>query len=66
MKLLFKILSLSIFFFITTAFSVVGQIVINEFMSDNEITITDQDEEYSDWIELYNICLLYTSPSPRD
>ncbi|MFK7920655.1 MAG: lamin tail domain-containing protein [Bacteroidia bacterium] len=31
-----------------------GQIVINELMADNTITITDQDLEYDDWIELYN------------
>ncbi len=29
-------------------------LVINEFMADNETTATDQDEEYEDWIELYN------------
>jgi len=33
----------------------VGQdIIINEFMSDNESTIADEDGDYSDWIELYN------------
>ena len=32
----------------------VGDIVINEFQADNETTITDQDGEYDDWIELYN------------
>lgn len=31
-----------------------GQIVINELMADNTITITDQDLEFDDWIELYN------------
>lgn len=31
-----------------------GDLVINEFMADNETTATDQDEEYEDWIELYN------------
>lgn len=31
-----------------------GDIVINEFMADNETTVTDQDGEYDDWIELYN------------
>lgn len=34
--------------------NLVGDIVINEFMADNETTVTDQDEEYEDWIELYN------------
>jgi hypothetical protein len=31
-----------------------GDIVINEFMADNDNTIADQDGEYDDWIELYN------------
>jgi hypothetical protein len=29
-------------------------IVINEFMSDNESSISDRDGDFSDWIELYN------------
>ena len=29
-------------------------LVINEFMADNETTVIDQDGEYDDWIELYN------------
>ena len=29
-------------------------LAINEFMADNETTVTDQDGEYEDWIELYN------------
>jgi hypothetical protein len=29
-------------------------LVINEIMSDNVTTITDEDGDYSDWIELYN------------
>ncbi|MDA3837713.1 MAG: CotH kinase family protein [Candidatus Delongbacteria bacterium] len=31
-----------------------GDIVINEFMAKNDVTVTDQDGEYEDWIELYN------------
>ena len=31
-----------------------GNLVINEFMADNETTVTDQDGDYDDWIELYN------------
>ena len=31
-----------------------SDVVINEFMASNESTVTDQDEEYEDWIELYN------------
>ena len=34
--------------------SVTGDVVINEFMADNDTTIADQDGEYDDWIELYN------------
>lgn len=34
--------------------SVNGNIVINEFMSDNETTIADGNGEYDDWIELFN------------
>ncbi|MGD9488182.1 MAG: CotH kinase family protein [Calditrichaceae bacterium] len=30
------------------------ELVINEFMASNETTVTDQDGEYDDWIELYN------------
>ncbi len=29
-------------------------VVINEFMADNAATVSDQDGEYDDWIELYN------------
>lgn len=31
-----------------------GSLVINEFMADNETTVSDQDGEFDDWIELYN------------
>jgi len=30
------------------------ELVINEFMADNETTVQDQDGEYDDWIEFYN------------
>ncbi|MCB2220479.1 MAG: CotH kinase family protein [Bacteroidetes bacterium] len=33
---------------------VTGEVVINEFMADNETTMADQDGEFDDWIELYN------------
>ena len=29
-------------------------VVINEFMASNDMTMTDPDEEFEDWIELYN------------
>ncbi|MFK8044124.1 MAG: CotH kinase family protein [Crocinitomicaceae bacterium] len=31
-----------------------GDLVINEFQADNNSTVTDQDGENDDWIELYN------------
>jgi CotH protein/lamin tail-like protein/type IX secretion system substrate protein len=34
--------------------SITGDLVINEFMADNENTVADQDGEYDDWIEFYN------------
>jgi hypothetical protein len=33
---------------------VTSDLVINEFMADNETTVADQDGEYDDWIEFYN------------
>ncbi len=38
----------------TTINPTVGDLVINEIMASNDITIADQDGEYDDWIELYN------------
>jgi len=32
-----------------------GQVVISEFMADNDKTIADEDGDYPDWIELLNI-----------
>ncbi len=32
----------------------VGDLVINEFMASNDATVSDQDGEFDDWIELYN------------
>lgn len=51
----------------------IGDLVVNELMADNESTITDQDGEYDDWIELYNnssetlsLDGLYLSDDPDD
>ncbi|CAN2044731.1 spore coat protein H [Candidatus Magnetomoraceae bacterium gMMP-1] len=41
-------------FYTLSVTNTAGDLVINEFMADNETIITDQDEEYEDWIELYN------------
>jgi hypothetical protein len=30
------------------------QLAINEFMAKNDATVTDQDGEYEDWLEIYN------------
>ncbi len=38
----------------TTSTTSVGDIVINEFLASNSSTAVDQDEEFDDWIELYN------------
>ncbi|MCO5249531.1 MAG: CotH kinase family protein [Chitinophagales bacterium] len=48
------------FFLITMAlflcFKIHGQsVVINELMASNQVTIQDEDGDYSDWIELYNV-----------
>jgi len=34
--------------------SITSDLVINEFMADNETTVADQDGDYDDWIEFYN------------
>ncbi len=31
-----------------------SDVVVNEFMASNDATIADQDEEFDDWIELFN------------
>lgn len=31
-----------------------SDVVINEFMASNDTTVADQDDEFDDWIELYN------------
>ena len=35
-------------------FRLLGDLVINEFMADNDNTIADNNGAYNDWIELYN------------
>ncbi|MFK7843868.1 MAG: CotH kinase family protein [Rhodothermales bacterium] len=34
---------------------VAGDVVINEFMADNDTVNSDQDGDFDDWIELYNV-----------
>lgn len=38
----------------TSSTGLYDELVINEFMADNDSTVTDQDGEYEDWIEFYN------------
>jgi hypothetical protein len=52
----------SIFIFLFIAYSckktyeiVPGNVVINELMPSNATTVADQDGEYDDWIELFNL-----------
>jgi len=33
---------------------VTSDVVINEFMASNSLTVSDQNAEYDDWVELYN------------
>jgi hypothetical protein len=35
-------------------FPAAGQVVISEFMADNETTLPDEDGDFSDWIEIVN------------
>jgi len=37
-----------------TASSAAGDLVINEVLASNDATASDQDDEFDDWIELYN------------
>ena len=40
---------------------------INTWIKNNWKTSKKEDVKNKDlWLELYNLCLLYTSPSPRD
>lgn len=41
-------------FYQLDVFNTAADLVINEFMADNESTVADQDDEYDDWVELYN------------
>ena len=38
----------------TFSVKLAAEVVINEFLADNETSSSDQDGEYDDWIELYN------------
>src|SRR6267378_7603521 len=34
--------------------SATAQVIISEFMADNKKTLTDEDAQFPDWIEIYN------------
>lgn len=51
---IFFIIALSSAFLTDTNAQSVSEIAINEVMASNSTTITDEDGDYSDWIELYN------------
>lgn len=42
------------FYSVSAKFETVGNVVINEFMASNSVSVADQDGEFDDWIELYN------------
>jgi len=50
-----KKLSLFLFLACSTLFAQDRSLVINECMPNNTLTAADQDGEYNDWVELYNI-----------
>jgi len=50
-----KILHLLIVLVSSTLFAQERTVVINECMPNNTMTAADQDGEYNDWVELYNI-----------
>ena len=51
-----KRLSFVLFAVLLYSFRLVGasQVIISEFMASNSKTISDEDHEFSDWIEVYN------------
>lgn len=57
MELNFTLKTLAFFAFFGLAFgnlAAQSSVVINEFMASNQTYVTDENDEYEDWIELYN------------
>ncbi len=50
-----RVLAVILSLLFSNIFSQTDSIIINEFMALNQTALTDEDGEYSDWIELYNI-----------
>lgn len=49
-----RLRSIATSFLILAALSAHAQLVVNEWMSKNRTGITDEDGDYSDWLEIYN------------
>src|SRR5260370_50827 len=49
---LLRLISLSCVLVFTLSAS--SEVIISEFMADNKHTLADEDNQYPDWIELYN------------
>ncbi|MDP8240120.1 MAG: CotH kinase family protein [Candidatus Hatepunaea meridiana] len=49
-----KFLFIIIFVIFLPSVSLCNELVINELLARNDTTVADQDNEYDDWIELYN------------
>lgn len=57
MKLNFTLKTITLLAFFGLAFGKIGaqtSVVINEIMASNQTYITDENDEYEDWVELYN------------
>lgn len=54
MKSPFALLSALIFLIAALPFSLNAELIINEVMSSNGLTIADEDGDFEDWIELWN------------
>ena len=50
---LFLILGLMTIFWVSSVQGI-SNVIISEFMAENNLTLADEDGDYSDWIELYN------------
>ena len=44
----------TVWIFSSSADEVPGDLIINEFLASNATGLTDEDGDYSDWIEIYN------------
>lgn len=50
----FRLLTANLGLLLLTGLATGQQVAINEFLASNDTTVTDQDGEYDDWVELYN------------